>query len=892
MLSLSLRGLLARSSRGSGRPALGRHSSGLISIDKPWVPANQFRSAKVEVNIYLADSFLRHHGIRRHLRKVRFLASLEELSSVGGVRAAVLRRRPLLRHAEHVVLYSIPGAQLRPLDLAFDPALDLGRLLREADAKVLQLFIEVPLRYIASLPFAPQYLRGDCDPPDPSLTPAYTMISFFAFNAVASPHLAGALLRELWAPFRALGRVYLAEEGINAQMAVPSNVFERFKLSLKSVSYLSNISINVDEEVGREQFEAYLPFHGLHIRVKDRLVADGGIELDLGGGMGAELSPAAWHAAVDDPAALVIDCRNKFESDVGHFRGARPLDTASFRESWGALEALLRGRDKAAPVLTYCTGGIRCVKTNAFLVQRLGLTNVSRLQGGIINYVKSLKAQDVPATGAGSDTAATVDNTTTTTTDINTADTDTDTDTAAPLSAAGAGSSSDSSISSISSSSKFLGVNYVFDERVCSRVTRDVLSACAGCGAPWDMYSNCSSPQCSARMLLCAPCFAAQQGCCCRDCQTTYETFLRNCSSKNNSTVITSGAAPAPCVPVSAVAAASASVSDSAPPGAGTGAAEAAVPRRGVATRMSFQMWRRTKANSFRVTSAPAPASPVARQHSSLSTAAAAAACAAGAGAGGAEASTAQYCERLTSAEPPYLRRLREETERLYPTAHGMSCGAHLGRLLSALSRMRRPQRVLELGCFTGYSALCLAEGLPAGGGRLVTVERDPRAAAVARESFRLSQYAGQITLLEGSVDRVLRGLSESGEAPFDLVFIDADKNSYRLYCELLLELRLLSRGAVLLLDNTLWKGAVLQHQGGGEGGGGGEGAAPSRAGAGAEAGGKAEKKLFEKSLNMHNFNEFLREHPSFQTVMLPIRDGLTIVHVQCQNEEPDRHSQ
>lgn len=418
---------------------------------------------KVEVNVYLNDHFAKLHGIKKHLRKVQFLATAEELASVSAVQALVQRRRGFLEHADYNVFFNIPGVQLRPRNLAYDKALNLSSIMRDNNAKVLQLFIETTPRHLSCLPFAPTYLK---DMPDPSLSDAVTMISFYAFNTIKHPSAAKVLLNELWLPFRALGRVYLAPEGINAQMAVPSNVFDRFKTSLKSVDYLSSIRINVDEEVDRSEFEAYLPFHGLHLRVKDRLVADGGIELDLDKNkIGSEMSPVAWHRSIDNPDAVVIDCRNEFESDVGRFKNAIPLKTENFRESWDALENILKGKSADTQVLTYCTGGIRCVKTNAFIVQKLGFKNVSRLEGGIINYVKHIKGGKGEAS---SHTAIDGQNT-----------------------------------SSVAEEpSKFIGVNYVFDERVCSRVTEDVLTACSSCGKPWDMYTNCNSTECSVRTIL------------------------------------------------------------------------------------------------------------------------------------------------------------------------------------------------------------------------------------------------------------------------------------------------------------------------------------------------------------------------------------------------------
>ncbi|CAM9918826.1 unnamed protein product, partial [Ectocarpus fasciculatus] len=501
--------------------------------------------------------------------------------------------------------------------------------------------------------------------PDPSLSDAVTMISFYAFNTITHPSAAKVLLNELWLPFRALGRVYLAPEGINAQMAVPSNVFDRFKTSLKSVDYLSSIRINVDEEVDRSEFEAYLPFHGLHLRVKDRLVADGGIELDLDKNkIGSEMSPVAWHRSIDNPDAVVIDCRNEFESDVGRFKNAIPLKTENFRESWDALENILKGKSADTQVLTYCTGGIRCVKTNAFIVQKLGFKNVSRLEGGIINYVKHIKGGKGEAS---SHTAIDGQNTS----------------------------------SMAVEPSKFIGVNYVFDERVCSRVTEDVLTACSSCGKPWDMYTNCNSTECSTRVLLCDRCFPLRRGCCSESCQTKYEDFLRICTS---STARIAKQTPEQ-LPKPPIESTSESVSSN-------DEVERRTERKGKASKMSFQI---KVQNFIKVLLICIYNIPVVISCSSV--------------------------------EPKYLTVVREQTEMKYPSAHHMSCGAYVGRVLAMLSRLRRPKRVLELGAFTGYSALCLAEGLHVDG-KVVTIERDPKAAEVARNHFNQSNYSTQVCLI------------------------------------------------------------------------------------------------------------------------------------------------
>ena len=155
---------------------------------------------------------------------------------------------------------------------------------------------------------------------------------------------------------------------------------------------------------------------------------------------GREISPIEWHEKLDDPSAVVLDCRNSYESDIGLFENAVALNTTFFRESWDALEDILKDKPKNAPIMTYCTGGIRCVKINAYLEQKMGFTNVGRLEGGIISYTKELERS-----GLG-----------------NNADSN--------------GEAPNHISRDVGSISKFKGTNYVFDERMGARITSDVLA--------------------------------------------------------------------------------------------------------------------------------------------------------------------------------------------------------------------------------------------------------------------------------------------------------------------------------------------------------------------------------------------------------------------------------
>eukprot|EP00170_Pyropia_yezoensis_P000376 contig_2123_g377 len=261
---------------------------------------------------------------------------------------------------------------------------------------------------------------------------AVEALSFYRFMPVADPGALAATLSRVWGVYGATGRVYVASEGVNAQMAVPVQTVDAF---------LRGVFVNRDRVVSLAD---EVPFEALHVRARHQVLADGfsygpaavstplpegeGLNLDWSAS-GEEVSPAQWHAelsaagpavavggsanvAADDPEAgaaaaaaaaagdaalppIVLDCRNGYESDVGRFDGAVPLDTAAFPDTWAALAARLDGVDRRRRVLTYCTGGIRCVKVGAYLGQVMGFENVGRLQGGVVSYARALRAGEL-----------------------------------------------------------------------------------------------------------------------------------------------------------------------------------------------------------------------------------------------------------------------------------------------------------------------------------------------------------------------------------------------------------------------------------------------------------------------------------------------------------------
>ena len=199
------------------------------------------------------------------------------------------------------------------------------------------------------------------------------------------------------------------------------------------------------------------------------------------------------------------------------------------------------------------------------------------------------------------------------------------------------------------------------------------------------------------------------------------------------------------------------------------------------------------------------------------------------------------YAVNHTSPEPELLARLSRETflKVLQPR---MLSGHYQGRLLSMISKLVKPQSILEIGTYTGYSALCLAEGLLAGG-ELHTIDINEELTHIQDKYFGLSPYKDQIFPHLGSALEILPEIDKM----FDLVFIDADKPNYPAYLELIIDK--INPGGILLTDNVLWSGKVVEK---------------------VEIDDESTTALLE-------YNRRLVEDARFETILLPIRDGLSI---------------
>ncbi len=285
-----------------------------------------------------------------------------------------------------------------------------------------------------------------------------TTVSFYKYFHLDDPKAFRDQLYLELVKLNVFGRIYVAKEGINAQISVPQSQFEAFKQLLFTCHpAFENIRLNIALEDDGKSFWV------LRFKTRERIVADGiDDETFDPSNVGEYLKAEQVNAMIDDPDALFVDMRNHYEYEVGHFDQAIEVPSDTFRDQLPmAVDMLKENKDKK--IVMYCTGGIRCEKASAYMLHN-GFKNVYHVEGGIIEYARRAKEQGLPV--------------------------------------------------------KFKGKNFVFDERMGERISDDVISNCHQCGAECDNHTNCLNDGCHLMFIQCPACAAKFEGCCSEICQT------------------------------------------------------------------------------------------------------------------------------------------------------------------------------------------------------------------------------------------------------------------------------------------------------------------------------------------------------------------------------------
>ena len=280
-------------------------------------------------------------------------------------------------------------------------------------------------------------------------------ISFYRYHILENPKQFRDEIFRDWFSLDCFGRIYVAREGINAQMSIPEYNYNRFLASLSKYEILKDIPIkHAIEDDGKS-------FYKLTIKVRPKLVADG---LDDSSydvtNVGTHLSGIDFHNEIGKNNIVVVDMRNYYESEIGQFKGAFCPEADTFREELEMVTDLLKDK-KNKKILLYCTGGIRCEKASAYLKHQ-GFNDVNQLHGGILEYARQIKSAGLK--------------------------------------------------------SKFVGKNFVFDERLGESVNGEIISKCHQCGKPCDSHANCDNQGCHILFIQCQECAKKYHGCCTPEC--------------------------------------------------------------------------------------------------------------------------------------------------------------------------------------------------------------------------------------------------------------------------------------------------------------------------------------------------------------------------------------
>ncbi len=289
---------------------------------------------------------------------------------------------------------------------------------------------------------------------DPRVT-----LSFYQYAVIDDPKLFRDELYKNLSEINVFGRIYVATEGINAQVSVPQANFEKFKEQLHAIPFLKSVRLNIAVDDDGKSFWV------LKIKVRAKIVADGlnDSSFDVTR-KGKYVDAALFNKLTEDKDTVVVDMRNHYEYEVGHFENAIEIPSDTFREQLPMAVTMLED-NKDKNIIMYCTGGIRCEKASAYMLHN-GFKNVFHLEGGIINYANQVKEKNL----------------------LN----------------------------------KFRGKNFVFDDRLGERIGEEVISKCHQCGNPCDDHTNCNNDGCHLLFIQCKSCAEKYDGCCSEECQSIF----------------------------------------------------------------------------------------------------------------------------------------------------------------------------------------------------------------------------------------------------------------------------------------------------------------------------------------------------------------------------------
>ncbi len=282
-------------------------------------------------------------------------------------------------------------------------------------------------------------------------------LSFYQYAHITNPKELRDKLFIQWDALDVLGRIYVAFEGINAQLSLPADNFNKFKDHLDAIAFLKDVRLNIAREQDNKSFLK------LKIKVRDKIVADGlnDDSFDVTN-KGVHVNAKTFNELIEDENTLLVDMRNHYESEIGHFKNAITPDVDTFRESLPIIEDDLKDFKEDKNLVMYCTGGIRCEKASAYFKHK-GFKNVYQLEGGIIEYARQINEQNL-------------DN-------------------------------------------KFIGKNFVFDDRRSEAIGDEIIAQCHQCGNPCDQHTNCANDACHLLFIQCEDCKEEMDNCCSTNCK-------------------------------------------------------------------------------------------------------------------------------------------------------------------------------------------------------------------------------------------------------------------------------------------------------------------------------------------------------------------------------------